>query len=176
MGDARRCWSGTPAPPAAWASSGGSRTRTRRAPPHARAGSKGCQAPAPPAPASRRSPPQSRERSPRAPHPRDCPMPPGRRGTGCPLCHVLCSPLDQLVDDTALSFDGDTVRHLDQQLDQAVHDLGLARHAPEGQQGQPDAPGMPAQLPGGFHRCPAPSRSRIPPSRRVATHCNAASS
>ena len=72
------------------------------------------------------------------------------------LATYLARLLDQLVDDAALGFDGDAVRYLDQQLDQAVHDLGLARHAPEGQQRKPDTLGMPAQFPGGFHRCPAP--------------------
>ena len=64
------------------------------------------------------------------------------------LAAHLAGLLDQLVHDAALGFDGDAVRHLDQQLDQAVHHLGLARGAPEGQQRQADALGVTAQLPG----------------------------
>ena len=76
---------------------------------------------------------------------------------GCCLDHTeqnaslaanLARLLNQLVDDAALSLDGDPVRHLDQQLHQAVHHLGLSRRAPEGQQGQTNALRVPAQLPG----------------------------
>ena len=69
------------------------------------------------------------------------------------LAAHLAGLLDQLVHDAALGLDGDAVRHLDQQLDEAVHHLGLARRAPEGQQGQADALGMPAQLPGALDGC-----------------------
>jgi hypothetical protein len=60
--------------------------------------------------------------------------------------------LDQLLHHPALGLDGDAVRDLDQQLDQAVDHLALARRAVEGQQRQADAPGVPAQLPGALDR------------------------
>jgi len=72
------------------------------------------------------------------------------------LAAHLARLLDQLIDDAALGLDGDAVRHLDQQLDQAVHHLGFAWRAPEGQQRQADALGMPAQFPGALDgRAPA---------------------
>jgi hypothetical protein len=56
--------------------------------------------------------------------------------------------LHQLLQHPPLGLDGDTVRDLDQQLDQAVHHLRLARGAPEGEQRQADALRVPPQLPG----------------------------
>ena len=60
--------------------------------------------------------------------------------------------LDQLLHHSALGLDGNAVRDLDQQLDQAIDHLALARHAVEGQQRQADALGVSAQLPGALDR------------------------
>ena len=60
--------------------------------------------------------------------------------------------LDQLLHHPALGLDGNAVRDLDQQLDQAIDHLALARHAVEGQQRQADALGVSAQLPGALDR------------------------
>jgi hypothetical protein len=42
--------------------------------------------------------------------------------------HLMCL-LDEFLDHPPLSFDGDAMRHLDQQVNQAVHDLALTRDA-----------------------------------------------
>ena len=58
--------------------------------------------------------------------------------------------LHQVLEHAPLGLHRDAVRDADQQLDQAVHHLGLARGAPEGEQRQADAVRVPAQLPGGL--------------------------
>ena len=60
--------------------------------------------------------------------------------------------LDQFLQHAPLGLARDPMRDLDQQLDQAVHHLRLARSAPEGEKGQADALGVPAQLPSALDR------------------------
>jgi hypothetical protein len=62
----------------------------------------------------------------------------------------------QLLQHAALRLDGDAVRDADQQLDETVDHLRLARDAPEGQQRQADALRVPAQFPGGLDDGAAP--------------------
>ena len=69
--------------------------------------------------------------------------------------HLACL-LDEFLDHPPLGFDGDAVRHLDQQLDQPIHDLALTRDAVKGEQCQTDALRVAAQLPGILDRRPPP--------------------
>jgi len=60
--------------------------------------------------------------------------------------------LDQLFQHAPLGFHCDPVRNLDQQLDQTVNHLRLARAAPESEQRQTNPVRVAAQLPGGLDR------------------------
>ena len=62
---------------------------------------------------------------------------------------------DQFGDHLALGLDGDPVRDLDQDLDEAVDDLGLAGRAPHGEESQADARRVAPELPCGLDRSAA---------------------
>src|SRR3954453_21458124 len=60
------------------------------------------------------------------------------------IAQTILGFLDQFLQHAPLGLDRDPMRDLDQQLDQSVHHLRLARSAPEGEKGQADALGVPA--------------------------------
>jgi hypothetical protein len=66
----------------------------------------------------------------------------------------LLEVVEEILDDPAFGANGDAMRDLQQEVDQAINDLGLPLHAVEYQQGQADVLRMSPKLSGALGRGP----------------------